>query len=115
MQALIEIQKYNNLGHKKRCFPRRHPDLETQYKQNWLQIIEEDNEDTMLAAPVTLRDSGVEKRQPKNATKPGVSWQQSRAIHKTFDDIPEDMDEEENQLIEPSGGDNYRVFQETLD
>ena len=68
----------------------------------------------MQAAPVALRDSGVKKRKPKKAAKPGVNRQQLRAIYEDPHDAPEDMDEGEDLLVGPSMGDNYRVFQETL-
>lgn len=82
-------------------------------------MVVEDDEDAILAASVTLRDSEIKKR-PKKAAKPRANRQQLRAIcedpqaYKIIDDTPEDMDEEEDLLVGLSRGDKHRVFQEIL-
>lgn len=71
-------------------------------------MVVEDDEDAILAAPVTLRDSEIKKR-PKKAAKPRANRQQLRATcedpqaYKIIDDTAEDMDEEEDLLVGLSG------------
>lgn len=83
-------------------------------------MIEEKDEDVMLAAPVTLRDSRVKKRPQKKATKPVVSHRQLRPIyedlqtHETDDETSEVMDEEEDLPVGPTREANHSVLQETL-
>ena len=69
-------------------------------------MVQEEDEDVMLAAPVPLRDSGVEKRLQKKAIKQVVSQWQLRPIyedpqaHKSNDILSEAMDESED-ILEP--------------
>lgn len=44
-------------------------------------MVQEEDEDVMLAAPVSFRDSGVEKRLQKKAIKQVVSQWQLRPIY----------------------------------
>lgn len=82
-------------------------------------MVEEEDEDVMLAAPVTLRDSGVKKRPQKKATKQVVSHRQLRPIyedpqtHETDDKTSEAMDEEEDLPVGPIREANHPVLQET--
>ena len=67
-------------------------------------MVEEEDEDVMLAAPVTLRDSAVEKRPQEKGTEQAVS-QQLRPIyedpqaHESNDMAFEAMDELKNILV----------------
>lgn len=69
-------------------------------------MVQEEDEDVMLAAPVPLRDSGVKKRLQKKAIKQVVSQWQLRPIyedpqaHKSNDILSEAMDESED-ILEP--------------
>lgn len=82
-------------------------------------MIEEGDENVMLAASVTLRDSGVKKRPQKKATKPVVSLRQLRPIyedpqtHEIDDETSEVMDEEEDLPVGPIREANHPVLQET--
>ena len=119
IQVLIESQTYNNHGRQELCFQKTilHPEVEVQGKL--VTMVEEEDEDVMLAAPVTLHNSGVKKRQPKKVAKPVVNQRQLRAIyedpqgHESLEDTTEDMDEEEDLPAGPIRESNQRVFQET--
>ena len=100
-------------------FPKDDSGPEVEVQGKLVTMVEEEDEDVMLAAPVTLHNSGVKKRQPKKAAKPVVNQQQLRAIyedsqgHKSLKDTTEDMDEEEDLPTGPIRESNQRVFQET--
>lgn len=65
-------------------------------------MVEEKDEDIMLAAPITLQNREVKKRSQKKATKLVVSQQWLRPVyedpqtHETDDETPEVMDEDED-------------------
>ncbi|MCJ1348186.1 hypothetical protein MMC31_006417, partial [Peltigera leucophlebia] len=100
-------------------FPKDDSGPEVEVQGKLVTMVEEDDEDVMLAAPITLHDSGVKKRQPKKAAKPVVNQRQLRAIyedpqgHESLEDTSEDMDEEEDLPAGPIREGNPRLFQET--
>lgn len=79
LRALIGIRKYNQ-GIPELYFLRILLDLEAWYSLQWFQ--EEDEDITMLAAPVTLQDGGVKERPQVEAPKHVVSQRQLRPIYK---------------------------------
>ncbi|MCJ1346903.1 hypothetical protein MMC31_005123 [Peltigera leucophlebia] len=62
-------------------FPKDDSGPEVEVQGKLATMVEEDDGDVMLTAPVTLHDSGVKKRQPKKAAKPVVKQRQLRAIY----------------------------------
>ncbi len=82
-------------------------------------MVEGEDEDVMLTAPVILQDSGIKKRPQKKATKQIASDRQLRSIyedpqiHKTDDETSEAMDEENDLPVGPIREPNHPVLQET--
>ncbi len=82
-------------------------------------MVEEEDEDVMLAAPVTLQDSGIKKRPQKKATKQIASQRKLRPIykdlpiHKTDDKTSDAVEEEDDLPIGLIREANHLVLQET--
>ena len=82
-------------------------------------MVEEEDEDVMLAAPLTLQDSGTKKRRKKKATKQIASHRNLRPIyedpqiHKTDEETSDAIDEEDDLPVGPIREANHPVLQET--
>lgn len=82
-------------------------------------MVEEEDNDIMLAAPVTLQNSGVKKRSQKKAVKPVAIQQRLRPVYedpqiqRTDDETPRIMNEDEDQLVRPIRETNYPALQQT--
>ena len=82
-------------------------------------MVEEEDEDVMLTASVTLQDNGIKKRPQKKVTKQIASHRQLRSIyedpqiHKTDNETSKSMDGEDDLPVGPIREANHPVFQET--
>ncbi len=82
-------------------------------------MVEEEDNKIMLAAPVTLQNSGMKKRSQKKAVKPVAIQQHLRPVYEdlqiqgTDDETPEVMDEDDDQPVKPIRETDYPAFQQT--